>query len=238
MIPVIAGGVASGFLLEDCWVIRMKINFGSIPVMVGLALLASGAHGESLVDGDVDAGKSKSTTCSACHGADGNSVSPLWPNLAGQSATYIVAQLKAFKGTPDSEPLRYNELMSPQAMSLSEEDMRDLAVHYESQSAAVQAVANVDLLERGEALWRGGSSEKGIAACIACHGPTGQGNPAAAYPMLAGQHAAYTEKTLNDYASGARKSSRKSPIMPMLAERLTAEDIKALASYIQGLKSE
>lgn len=216
----------------------MKIKFGPFSVLLSLALIAAGAHGESLVDGDVDAGKTKSTPCSACHGADGNSMSPLWPNLAGQSATYIVAQLKAFKGTPDSEPLRNNALMSPQAMSLSEEDMKDLAVYYESQPAAVQAVANVDLIERGEALWRGGSAEKGVAACIACHGPTGQGNPAAGYPMLAGQHAAYTEKTLNDYASGARKSTRRSPVMPMLSERLNAEDIKALASYIQGLKSQ
>jgi cytochrome c553 len=219
----------------------MKIKNCPISVFAGLMLMAAGAQGESLVDGDVDAGKSKSTTCSACHGADGRSMSPLWPNLAGQSATYIVAQLKAFKGNPedpDSEPLRYNELMSPQSMALSEQDMKDLAVYYESQPHAVQAVANPDLLERGEALWRGGNSEKGVAACIACHGPTGQGNPAAVYPMLAGQHAAYTEKTLNDYASGARKSSRQAPIMPMLAERLTKEDIKALASYIQGLKAQ
>jgi cytochrome c553 len=191
----------------------------------------TGAAAESLVDGDIDAGKAKSTPCSACHGANGISLSPLWPNLAGQSAPYIVAQLEDFK-----EGSRVDPLMTPQAMNLSEEDMADLAVYFESLPAAAQAVADVERLDRAEALWRGGNAAEGVAACLACHGPTGKGNPAAAFPALAGQHAAYSAKQLREYAAGTRITDGKTRIMRDIAERLSPEDIDALAAYLQGLK--
>lgn len=193
--------------------------------------VVSSAAAESLVDGDIDAGKAKSTPCSACHGADGISLSPLWPNLAGQAAPYIVAQLKDFK-----EGSRVDPLMTPQAMNLSEEDMADLAVYFESLPPAAQAVADVERVDRAEALWRGGNAAEGVAACLACHGPTGRGNPAAAYPALAGQHAAYSAKQLREYAAGTRVTDGKTRIMRDIAERLSPEDIEALASYVQGLK--
>ncbi|MDX1516793.1 MAG: c-type cytochrome [Woeseiaceae bacterium] len=202
-----------------------------IALLAGGLMFAAPVTADSLVDGDPEAGKSKAVTCSACHGVEGISVNPLWPNLAGQAARYTVEQLQAFKSGK-----RVNALMSSQAMLLSDEDMRDLAVYYESLPSAAQAVANVSLINRAEALFRGGDTENGVAACIACHGPTGRGNPAAAYPALNGQHAAYTAKTLNDYASGARKSDGTTRIMQILAERLSAEDIQALAAYVQGLK--
>lgn len=192
---------------------------------------AAGAAADSLLDGDAEAGKAKSVTCSACHGAEGISVNPLWPNLAGQGARYTAEQLKAFK-----EGKRVNALMSAQAMGLSDQDMRDLAVYYESLTPPAQPVANVSLIDRAEALYRGGNTDEGIAACIACHGPAGRGNPAAAYPALNGQHAAYTAKTLNDYASGARKSGGPTMVMQSISARLSAEDIEALAAYVQGLK--
>jgi cytochrome c553 len=91
-------------------------------------------------------------------------------------------------------------------------------------------------VDKGEALYRGGDSEKGVAACLACHGPTGRGNPAANYPAIQGQHAAYTEKQLRDYASGSRTTDGPTRVMRDIAERLDADDVKALASYIQGLR--
>ena len=197
-----------------------------------LLLLAAGnAVAESLVDGSVDAGKNKSITCSACHGAEGNSVNPLWPNVAGQHAKYMLAQLNAFKTGTRNDPL-----MTSQAMLLSEEDMRNLAVYFESLPAAVNSVADRSTLAKGEALYRGGDSSKGVAACLACHGPTGRGNAAADYPALQGQHAAYTAKQLRDYASGARTSDGKTQVMRSIAARLSEEDIVALASYVQGLR--
>ena len=192
--------------------------------------LASQAGAESLIDGDAEVGKTRSITCAACHGPEGNSANPLWPNLAGQHAKYTVAQLKAFK-----EGQRANALMTSQAMLLSDADMANLAVYYEGLTPAVQTVADASLVARGEALYRGGSAENGVAACIACHGPRGKGNPAAQYPSISGQHAAYTEKTLKDYASGERQSVAGNNVMNELSAKLSDEDIKALASYVQGL---
>jgi cytochrome c553 len=217
----------------------MKLNLAPFCVLASIVLFAVDAEAQSLVSGDAVAGKTKSAPCSACHGATGNSMSPLWPNLAGQSASYIVAQLKAFRtdpNDPDSKALRSDPLMTPQAMMLSNQDMFDLAVYYESLPVAAQAVADPDLISRAEALWRGGNSDEAIAACIACHGPSGRGNPAAAYPLLAGQHAAYSAKQLNDYAAGNRRSDGKTRMMRDIASRLSQEDVTALASYIQGLK--
>ena len=209
----------------------MKIKYGSILLTAGLALAAVQAQAESLVEGDIDAGKAKSTVCSACHGAEGNSVSPMWPNIAGQNAKYMVKQLNAFKAGSRSDPL-----MTSQAMLLSDQDMKDVAVFYESLPAVAQEVADPSLVARAEALYRGGNSEEGIAACLACHGPTGRGNPAAAYPALNGQHAAYTAKQLRDYAAGTRTSDDPTHNMRDIAERMSKEDIQALASYMQGLK--
>jgi cytochrome c553 len=209
----------------------MKKMFVSMLALSGLMFAAVTAQAESLVQGSIEAGKAKSITCNACHGADGNSLNAVWPNLAGQNAPYLQAQLTAFK-----TGVRNNALMSSQAMMLSDEDIANLAVYYESLPGAVQSVADEKLLVRGEALYRGGDKEKGIAACLACHGPTGRGNPAAKYPALNGQHAAYTALQLNAYADGSRVGAGKVQIMHDIASRLDAEDIEALASYVQGLK--
>lgn len=207
----------------------MKTTFATLAALT-ISIVASAASAQSLVDGDADTGKAKSITCAACHGAEGNSANPLWPNLAGQHAKYIVNQLGAFK-----EGKRVNALMSSQAMLLSEDDMANLAVYYEGLSRATQTVADPDLVERGEALYRAGNAETGVAACIACHGPKGVGNAAAQYPSLSGQHAAYTEKTLKDYRSGERQSVAGNNAMNDIASKLTDDEIKALASYVQGL---
>ncbi len=196
-----------------------------------LLLTAGSVAAESLVDGSIEAGKSKALTCAACHGAEGNSVNPEWPNLAGQHAKYTYLQLQAFKSGK-----RVNVLMSSQAMLLEDEDMRDLAAYYESLPAAAAAVADPGTVARGEALYRGGDSDRGIAACLACHGPAGRGNAAANYPALNGQHATYTAKTLRDYASGERVSDGATQVMRSIASRLSEEDIVALASYVQGLR--
>lgn len=202
----------------------------NVALMAVLALFTANAPAESLVDGSAEAGESKALTCGACHGADGNSVNPEWPSLAGQHALYAYKQLQAFKSGA-----RVNALMSGQAMMLSDEDMRDLAVYFEAQTRAARAVADPATVDRGEALYRGGDEESGASACIACHGPNGTGNPAANYPSIAGQYAVYTAKQLRDYASGARSTDGPTKVMRDIASRLSAEDIEAVASYVQGL---
>ena len=209
----------------------MKNKLASLFAITGLALTATQVQADSLVDGSIEDGKAKSLTCTACHGPEGNSVTPMWPNIAGQNAPYLLAQLKSFK-----EGSRTDPLMTAQAMILSDQDMADLAVYFESLPAAAQSVKDASTVSRGETLYRGGDTENGIAACLACHGPTGRGNPAAKYPALQGQHADYTAKQLNDYASGARVSDGNTRIMRDIAERLSKEDIAALSSYVQGLK--
>lgn len=213
----------------------MKNSFARLFVLITLVSLQ--ANASSLVDGDAAEGKNKSATCSACHGAEGNSSNPDWPNIAGQNAKYLVAQLKAFQPGENGEPaLRSDPLMTSMAMPLSDQDIRDLAVYFEGLPTAVNSVADDATVARAEALYRGGNEENKAAACLACHGPTGRGNPAATYPALNGQHAKYTAKQLRDYASGARQSDGKTSMMRDVASRLSKEDIEAIASYVQGLK--
>ena len=207
-----------------------------LPIVALLAV--THVQAESLVDGSIEAGKARSITCSACHGLEGISVMGNWPNIAGQGAPYLVDQLAAFKtnATDPEKRTRYEPTMTPMSMALTDEDMRNLAVYYESLPAPVQAVSDPSKIAKGEALYRGGDLEDGTSACLACHGPTGRGNPAAKYPALQGQHAVYTAKQLRDYASGARKTDGKTRVMRDIAARLSEDDIEALASYIQGLK--
>ena len=199
---------------------------------LSLCILFTGtAFADGLVAGDIEAGKDKSVTCGACHGADGNSVNPVWPSLAEQHPTYAVAQLQAFKNGTRSEPL-----MLGQVMTLSDEDMRNLAVYFASMPAAAKAVADPSTVDRGQRLYRGGDRDNNSSACIACHGPTGRGNPAAAYPSLKGQYATYTAAQLRAYASGARQSDGPTKVMRDIASTLSEDDIVAVSSYIQGLQ--
>jgi cytochrome c553 len=194
-------------------------------------LVCSQALADGLVDGSLEAGKTKAIRCGACHGPDGNSVNPQWPSIAGQHAPYIVRQLEAFQNGE-----RTNILMSSQAMTLTEQDMKDVAVFFAAQPAAAKSVADPGLVEKGEALYRGGDKESGAAACLTCHGPTGRGNPAARYPLLRGQHATYIAATLREYANETRKSDGTTRIMRDIAKRLSEDDIVAVAAYVQGLR--
>ncbi|MEQ8205071.1 MAG: c-type cytochrome [Woeseia sp.] len=207
----------------------MNLKFAAFALVA--TLLSSTASADGIVEGSADAGKDKSITCAACHGADGNSVNPAWPSIAGQHASYIVKQLQAFKRGERADPL-----MTGQAMMLSDEDMNNLAVYYSEQRPASRAVADASLVSKGEALYRGGDQESSASACIACHGPTGKGNPAASYPSIRGQYAVYTAKQLHDYASGTRKSDGVTRVMRDVAARLSDDDIKAVSAYVQGLR--
>jgi cytochrome c553 len=178
--------------------------------------------------GSAEAGKSKAITCGACHGADGNSVNPVWPSIAGQHPAYIVRQLEAFKDGTRTEPL-----MLGQAMLLSDEDMRNLAVYYSEMTTATKVIADPSTLDYGERLYRGGKRENNTPACIACHGPNGRGNPAASYPSLKGQYAVYIAKQLREYT---RRSDGVTRVMRDIAAKLSEEDIVAVSSYVQGLQ--
>ena len=176
-------------------------------------------------------GKAQAMVCTACHGADGNSSNPIWPNLAAQNPIYIVAQLKAFKaGT------RQNASMAPMASGLEEGDMLDIANFFAAQTLNVKPLgADVAAAATlGQKLYRGGDAERGIPACMACHGPDGGGNPASGYPALSGQHADYTVAQLQNYRDGKRQTDPQQ-MMRMIAKRLSDADIKNLTSYLSAL---
>jgi cytochrome c553 len=207
-----------------------------LAIVLGASLLGSARAQEGVVppppapEGNADAGKAKSATCAACHGADGNSVAPDWPSLAGQHASYLVRQLEAFKRGD-----RQNVTMKPFADMLSEQDMLDVAAYFSQQKSTPKG-ADPALVSLGQQIYRGGVPERGIAACIACHGPGGHGNAVSAYPRIGGQHAAYVSNALHQYASGDRRSDVEfNQMMRNVAALLLEDEIKALSSYVQGL---
>ncbi len=199
-----------------------------LSICLGLGLIT-----QANAAGNAEAGQARSATCAACHGVDGNSVNPQWPSIAGQDSGYIARQLKAFKSGE-----RENPLMSPQAMGLSDQDVEDLAAFFSSQSI-VGGTADAELAPAGERLYRGGNLEANIAACAACHGPSGSGNPPASYPALAGQHAEYTVAQLRAYREGSRTTdAQMNQMMRNVAARMTDNEMRAVAAYIQGLRAE
>ena len=201
---------------------------------VAAAAFCLGTGSAAAQEGSPEEGQTRSAACLACHGADGNAPASAlnWPSLAGQHAGYIVRQLEAFRS---GERADSGSGMLGMATILSAEDSLDVAAWFASQSMAPKG-ADPALVERGQRIYRGGIPERGVAACIACHGPGGQGNPLAGYPRVSHQHAAYLAKTLRDYRSGDRTSdSELNQMMRNTAEFLLDDEIEALASYMQGL---
>ncbi len=199
-------------------------------LLSGLLVAGLSMGGGAQAAGDAEAGKKKAASCAACHGPDGNALAPTFPKIAGQHADYIVKQLRDFK----EGKTRKNASMSPMALPLSEQDMEDIAAFYATQEAK-PGVAAEENLEMGQAIYRGGIAETGVAACMACHGPAGKGNPGASYPALSGQHATYTASTLREFRSGQRHNDVNN-VMRGVAKRMTDQEIDAVANYIQGLQ--
>lgn len=187
-----------------------------------------GAQVETTSSAATSPGKQSIEACAACHGADGNSTNSAWPKLAGQHVDYIIKQLNDFK-----EGKRSNPLMSPVAENLTEQDMQSLADTFSSKEIK-PGQANPEKLVLGKKIYRAGNSDAGVPACLACHGPTGRGNPAAKYPALAGQHAEYTEMQLNAFRSDTRTNDANAA-MRNVVDRMSDDEIKAVSQYIQGL---
>ena len=179
--------------------------------------------------GDAAVGAQKAAVCGACHGMSGSSVNPEWPSLAGQHESYIVSQLQRYK-----QGARVDPLMTPMAAMLSEADMQDLGAHFAQQTPS-GLEADPSNWKNGEKLYRGGDPARGIPACIACHGPQGKGNAPARYPALRAQHAVYTFGQLKAYADGRRRTPGND-IMQVISAKLTEDEMRALASYTQGLR--
>jgi len=206
-------------------------------VVTTLAALSI-ATGPVAAAGDYQAGKTKSAACLACHGVDGNSLVPTFPKIAGQSASYILKQLKAFKTKQ-----RIDETMNGQVQSLNEQDMADLAAYFSKQSVQPGS-GNSQLMAVGKQVYEKGNIKARVFACKGCHGFKGAGNhdllqsmnasTIVEAPALSGQHPAYIVKQLKAFQSKTR-SNDVGKIMQNLAEGMTEQDIQAVAEYITAL---
>jgi len=200
----------------------MRIQFLSLVLGMSLA-------GYAVADGDAQAGQTKAAACGACHGADGNSFVAAFPKLAGQNTNYLIKQMKDIMSGARSVPT-----MAGQLDGKSDQDLADIAAYFASQKVSA-GEAKKELVALGERLYRAGDKDIGVAACTACHSPTGSGNSAAGYPALSGQYADYTAAQLKAFRDGQRTNDGDAKIMSTVTYRLNNAEIEALASYIQGL---
>lgn len=209
----------------------MNKLLASLLLTMGVAGMASAnepAAADAIV-GDAAAGKGKTALCAACHGADGNSMAPTFPKLAGQGERYLIKQMNDIKSGA-----RVVVPMTGMLNNMSEQDIADIAAYFASKKIK-GGQANPDLVARGEALYRGGKLEDGMPACTGCHAPDGSGNNQGGFPALGGQHADYIALQLTAFREGERTNDGDAMIMRDIAAKLSNKDIKAISSYIQGL---
>lgn len=207
----------------------MKQVVAKVGALTGMMFLALSATAV-LAQGDPAAGENKITTCVACHGTNGNdSTLPDTALIGGQNEKYMLKQLIDIKSGDRNVPV-----MTAIVANLSEQDMADISAWYAAQPEP-EGAADPELAALGESIYRAGISDAGIAACSACHSPTGRGIKGAGYPALNGQDADYTSTQLKAFRDGSRQND-DAAVMRSLAERLTDREIEALASYVSGLR--
>ncbi len=172
--------------------------------------------------------------CAGCHAADGNSIIPANPSLAGQHAEYITKQLIEFQSVDGETPKRNSPVMTAMVAALTMENMQELGIYYSQQEAKPGIVSDdEDLLAQGRILYHGGNIDNGVPACASCHGPTGSGIPPH-YPALAGQHAAYTLSQLGLFNTGERANDNG--VMQKVLVRMSAQEKRAVSEYISGMR--
>ena len=200
-----------------------------------LALAATTAQAAEMIRGDAAAGETKAVTCAACHGADGNSVVPNFPKLAGLGEKYLLKQMKDIR-----DGRRVVAAMAGQVDNMSDQDLADIAAFYDSKTRSTE-LADAELLELGRKVYMSGIMERKVAACSGCHSPSGKGNGPGGFPGLAGQHADYIAGQLKMFRKGyedpsGRTNDGESKIMRTTAFELSDLEIEAVASYAAGLR--
>ncbi len=224
--------------------VAIVASITSVAMAVGMALAATppfdDLRNQTPVHGDAAAGAAKAATCTACHGAKGIAVAPTFPNLAGQSQTYLYVQLRAFKNGA-----RTNAVMQPLAKALTDRDMRNLAAHFASLPGK-PAPRTAQSSSRGFILFHDGDAAQGVPPCQGCHGAGGKGphpdyassapQPAwSTFPVLAGQNSDYVLAQLRAYHDGSRVGTSNDKVMQGVAHNLGAADMHALADYVSTL---
>ncbi len=223
---------------------------------LSISLALTGAVSLAHAEGNAKEGRNQAASCAGCHGEDGNSMVSTFPKLAGQHESYLIKQLQAFKAGKRNAPM-----MAPLAMGLTPSAMENIAAYYSEQSIGANQPPQLELDEDeddldeaeleaakeqkrqelnelmalGGDLYRNGDLEREVSACIACHGPYGEGNKPAAFPALRSQHADYLIKSLSDYKKGDRQNNPDN-MMRMIAKKMTDKEIKAVAYHISMMK--
>ena len=201
--------------------------------LVLLVLFNSTSFAESRLDNQkfTKTQKIVKNVCMACHGMDGNSLNgKIAPKIAAQNARYLTIQLNKFK-----DGIRKNALMQGIAASLSAEDMDNLGIYFSEQKLQLSAATSNGVGSMGEKIFRAGIKDSGVPACASCHGPAGHGVPNL-YPRLNAQHSDYILSQLNHFRVLEDKPGTVYAPMRAISVKLTEQEMKAVADYIQGLQ--
>lgn len=189
---------------------------------ITLALAAEKIHGDPTLAEPI-----VTSACAGCHGQDGNSPVPNFPKLAGQTAEYLLREMKEFQ-----QEHRQSEVMAPFIANLSEQDLANLAVYFAAQTPSPGEVTKPELLALGKKIYQEGVPDTGVPSCDGCHEENGAGSGRT--PRIAGQNVEYTLEQIKLYADHVRKNGKK--VMRTVAERLTAEEAEAVAQYLASMK--
>ena len=191
--------------------------------LVSMPVLAQGAYTPSPRIRDLAIG-----VCGACHGVDGHSTNPMFPNLAGQKAWYLAQQLKEFRAHTRGDPYAVGYMWG-MASQLSNASIAALAKYFSEQKPSAGTAHPAARIREGQQIYHQGIPSEGVPACAACHGPNGLGN--AHFPRLAGQHAEYIRKQLDSF----RSDMRDVMIMHAICTTLHVRQDRALADYLASL---
>jgi cytochrome c553 len=167
-------------------------------------------------------------TCGICHGNNGRSIAPTFPNLAAQTAPYIELQLHSFKDQSRADP-DAQAYMWGMASQLDDATIRGLANYFSAQPAAAGTPGNPTLIAPGKRIYEEGVPARQIPPCATCHGPRAQGM--ATFPRLAGQHAPYLLKQLLVIQSVLRTA----PVMHGVIKDLTRDQMQAVVAYLESI---
>jgi cytochrome c553 len=193
-------------------------------ILVAVGTLLASVAGAALAQ-QQDAKALATGVCSACHGPEGRSISPVFPRLAGQQAAYTMLQLDAFRSHVRGDP-NAQAYMWGMASQLSDATIKALADYYAAQKPAQEKVGDPTLLAEGKKIYTEGIPAQKVSACATCHGANAQG--AGAFPRLAGQHVEYLVAQLQGFQSGLRSNA---PIMLGVVSGMNAQQMKAAAAY-------
>lgn len=204
----------------------------SLALVVMVSGCSSVERSRALGDPSVSANTLALQVCSNCHGVQGTSRSPNFPNLAAQMPLYLEAQLKSFKGHGRFDPAGF-EYMWGISARLTDEQISGLAAYFSSQKPASGKSRDPKVTAAGQAIFEHGIAANNTPACTGCHGAKGEGLQQ--FPRLAGQHADYIVKQLIVFQRTDERP--EGSVMKVIAHGLTRENINNVALYLEAMPS-